>query len=140
MLEFFFKNPGRVHFWYAFDTNLFRLGPSIQKHAGSPSAPRLGAEGAKPPVKIWWGHSYEIHQFLMIYSLCSGFRFLSPFLSTGLRGSLVDVSESSLHFFQIFYSFFHFSVDNLKILLWFYTQMNISPRNNWTNYLNFLYT
>ena len=30
-VRIFFEKPGKVHFWYAVDTNLFRLGSSIQE-------------------------------------------------------------------------------------------------------------
>ena len=46
------KKPGRVHFWYAVDTNLFRLGSSILEYAGSRGAvPMVDTGGRSTPLK-----------------------------------------------------------------------------------------
>ena len=52
----FFEKPGRVYFCYAVELNLFRLGSSVQKHAGS--------RGASPV----WGTFFFVNFFFVLKS------------------------------------------------------------------------
>ena len=48
-MRYFFDQPGRVNFWYDVDTNLFRLGYSIQKRAWSRGAAPVGTGRGPSP-------------------------------------------------------------------------------------------
>ena len=45
LVRTFFEKPGRATAKYAVDANLFRLGSSIQKNAGSRGAAPVGGTG-----------------------------------------------------------------------------------------------
>ena len=83
--------------WRASDANQFRLGSSIQKHAGSRGAAPVGGMGSKAPhqKKLKWKKKFKIFQIYM------------------KDGQWAETNEKSISNFSDFYFFILFTVTHL---------------------------